>query len=102
MSLQSDFFKVEVSDGGRGPYCGDGPDPEKLCKTSNLILSDKFQLTIFNYKGEDKELFGGLGQTSRGTNRWISVKYKDMENKSLTATQKRILLDLLNSITFTN
>lgn len=102
LNLASDFFNVEISDGGRGPYCGDVPDPENLCKETVLQLSDKFQLTIFNYEGEDKELFGSLGKTSRDTNRWVSVKYANMETTSLTAQQKNELLNLYNAISFTN
>lgn len=93
---------VSISDGGRGPYCGDGPDPEKLCNTRVLKLSDKFTFTIYGYNEEDKEIFGGLGKTNRNTNRWISITYAGMEGRELSTIQKNTLLQLLNSIEFSN
>jgi hypothetical protein len=102
LTLNSPDFTIEISDGGRGPYCGDGEDPNNLCQTRQLTLSDDWTFTIYNYQGEDKELFSGLSQTSRGTNRWISLKYPNMETKQLTLSQKQVLLKFLNTIKFTN
>lgn len=98
-TLTSKIFTVEISTAGRGPYCGDGPDPEKLCQESLFYKNGKFGLTTFTYKGEDKELFGGY---YIGRKPWISVKYTNMGAQKLTEAQKQELFQLLNSATVIN
>lgn len=102
ITLESNEFQIEIADGGRGPFCGDGEDLDGSCKTSSLTLSPDWIFTVYNSEGEDKEIFGGLGKSSRDTNRWISIKYPNMETKKLTPLQKTNLLKFLNSIRFTN
>jgi hypothetical protein len=96
LNLKSNVFTIVIGGLGRGPWCGEDPDPEHLCQTRTLDLSDKFPLTIYSYSGEDKEIFNELRQFS--TTPWISIKYSAMETKTLTSDQKSELLQLLNSI----
>lgn len=97
VNLTSPVFTIAISGLGRGPYCGEDPDPEHLCATKPFVLSDRFTFTMYSYKGEDKEVFSELGEVIK-TNPWISIKYKDMETKQLTDSQKQELLQLLNSL----
>ena len=72
LNLSSPIFTIAISGLGRGPYCGEDPDPEHLCATKPFVLSDKFTFTMYSYNGEDKEVFSELGKVIK-TNPWISI-----------------------------
>lgn len=98
LNLQSSSLTVSISDMGRGFGCEGEPNSTIICKTRPLVLSSNFTLNIVSENGIDKEIYGGLGQTGRKTNRWFSITYKDMATKALTPVQKEELLLLLNSL----
>jgi len=104
MDIKSDLFTIEISNLGRGPYCGDGPpliNTNDSCRTSTFVSNDNVNLTLFTSYDEDKEISGGiipLNKQEQYSKSWISIKYTNMEKQKLTNAQKSQLVDLLNTI----
>lgn len=102
ISITSDVFTINISNLGRGPYCGDGPTtPTNICKTSKMPLASKVDTWLYNYNGEDGEISGAITATNefgQKSNSWISIEYKDMKRQKLNPSQKTDLVKVLDTI----
>ncbi|MBU1104502.1 hypothetical protein KJ664_01210 [Patescibacteria group bacterium] len=103
ISLKSNLFDINISNLGRGPYCGDGPEPANTndsCRTSEFYSSYKVAMTMFASYGEDKEIWGFVKNTMNQNepSTWISVKYQGMEKIRLSDTDKNELIKVMESI----
>lgn len=98
VDIKSDFYDITISTLGRGPYCA---TPSSGCVVTNFYSNNNISTEMWSYDNEDKEIFGSIKNVNLKPNTnqpWISIKYKDMENKKLTSEQKNELIKILDSI----
>ncbi|KKP69519.1 hypothetical protein A2X44_03190 [candidate division CPR3 bacterium GWF2_35_18] len=99
MTLTSNIFTIDISNAGRGPYCGD-TGQDNLCHVENYYSNDLITMNLFSYNGKDEEIFGTIRKNyDENEGRvWISVKYSGIENRKLTDLENQELFNLLDSI----
>lgn len=102
INLKSSFFNIDISTYGvQQPICGySGYDP--TCKYLDFYHGDKIDLTITNYNGVDKNIVGQYKIGNSYNNipdgkPSVTVTYANIENQKLTDTEKRDLINLLES-----
>ena len=104
MTITSDLYTIEVSNLGRGLYCGGSGRPPNIddsCRTTTFLSNNILDLTLYTSYGEDKEVFGTLKiapKTEPESLTWVSIKYKDMAIRKLTDEERNELLSVVNSI----
>lgn len=72
--------------------------------TSVFLSNNKVNLNLYNFNGEDKEIFGGIIEANKQDQHakpWVSIKYNNMEKQKLTSSQKTELVNLLDAIVVT-
>lgn len=102
VDLSSPLFKVELGNIGRASYCGSHPNDNK-CVAFPFYSNDLIELSLQKYDGVNKEIFGVIkpDYSGRSTWTWIRATYKGMEERDLSAEEKRDLTNLLFSIKIT-
>jgi len=99
VNINSDYFQIDMSNLGRGPYCGTSPE-ETDCETSKYYQDQKITLNLFKYKGENKEIFGNSNTTFDTVNGtfWIAIKYDNMEKETMKSSEETKLIQMIESI----
>lgn len=102
INLTSPLFKVELGNIGHSSFCGSHPKDNK-CTARPFYSNDLIELSLQKYDGVNKEIFGVIkpDYSGRSTWTWIKVNYNGMEERDLTADEKRELTSLLFSINLT-
>jgi len=98
LNITGDGFTISINDAGRGPYCGDGPDPDNSCTTKTFYENDKTKLTSYYLDGNLGEIFGGFAISKREKWAWIGITYEDKNIQELTEEQKDQLIQFIDSI----
>jgi hypothetical protein len=103
ISLQSPLFTIMISNLGRGPFCGDGTN-QTGCVVDDYYKNQYVALKSYTTEGNLREIFGVMDRKTviNGAENliWVSIKYKDMETRELTSSEKQELIQLLDSMTF--
>jgi hypothetical protein len=81
---------------GRGLFCEFPGDPS--CGRTPFYSNDSLSLDLWTASGEPKEIFGFTEYQRDGAALWISIKYVDMETRSLDPEEKAQLVQFLDSV----
>lgn len=101
IDVKSDLFTIRLSNLFRGPFCGSSTSNMKDCTVSPFYSNKITDLYMYNFKGEDKEIFGILNYKFQRSNQkkiWQSIIYQNMETRRLTQNEKDELTKVLDAI----
>ena len=96
LTLRSKLFTIQISNLGRGTVC---PKPSPACITSEFYADNNVFLDLWTVNNKDIEIFGTFRQAYDGLT-WISITYKGMETRKLTAYEKNELVRVVSSVKF--
>ena len=100
LDISSDLFEIDIADGGRGLFCGSGPGDDTPCIITTFHTTPLAEYKLYNYDGENGEIFGITSENApeRDGNIWVSIKYDGMAERDLTSSEKAELTDALDSL----